>query len=115
MQQLATRSAWPALSYATLAPTAETLGLWTQIVGKIRLARTPWVNHSWHVTLRVSARGLATPLIPNGATALQLEFDFVDHQLAIRSTNGGERRVGLGAGTVASFYAETMWALASLG
>jgi hypothetical protein len=107
--------AWPALPYARLHPTAETLRLWTQIVGKIRLARTPWLNHSWHVTLRVSARGLATPLIPNGAGALQLELDFLDHQLVIRTTEGGERRVPLAPGTIAGFYAETMAALASVG
>ena len=64
------------LTYATLGPTAQTLLLWSQIVGKVRLAHTPWVNHGWHVTLRVSARGLATPLIPNGAAALQIERVF---------------------------------------
>jgi hypothetical protein len=106
---------WPVLDYATLRPTAEALQLWTQIVGKIRLARTPWLNHSWHVTLRVSARGLATPLIPCGAAGLQLEFDFIDQQLAVRSTDGGERRVALAPTSVAAFFAETMDALASLG
>ena len=108
-------TAWPALPYARLRPTAETLQLWTQIAGKVRLARTPWLNHSWHVTLRVSARGLVTPLIPNGAEALQLEFDFLDHALVLRATDGGERRVALRAGPLAGFYAETMDALAGLG
>lgn len=108
-------TAWPALPYARLRPTAETLQLWTQIVGKVALAKTPWLNHSWHVTLRLSARGLATPLIPNGADALQLEFDFVDHALVLRTSNGGEQSVGLKPGTIAGFYAETMAALASLG
>ena len=106
---------WPVLDYATLAPTAQTLQLWSQIAGKIRLARTPWVNHSWHVTLRVSARGLATPMIPTGDGGLQLEFDFLDQALVVRSTSGGEQRVALTAGTVADFYAETMQALANLG
>jgi hypothetical protein len=109
------RAAWPALSYASLAPTAQTLHLWTQIVGKVVLARSPWLNHSWHVTLRVSARGLATPLIPAGALSLQLEFDFMDHALVVRCTDGGERRLALGPGTVAGFYAEVMDALAGLG
>src|SRR6516165_5474666 len=86
-------NAWPALSYARLGPTAETLRLWSQVIGKVRLARTPWLNHSWHVTLRVSARGLTTPLIPNGAEGLQLEFDFIDQALVLRATDGGERRV----------------------
>src|SRR6185312_4851966 len=101
-------AAWPALSYARLAPTAETLRLWTQIVGKVAVARSPWLNHSWHLTLRISARGLVTPLIPAGSISLQLEFDFVDHVLAARCTDGGERRVPLASGTVAGFYAATM-------
>jgi hypothetical protein len=107
--------AWPALPYAGLAPTAETLRLWSQVVGKVRLARTPWINHSWQVTLNVSARGLATPLIPNGATGLTLEFDFIAHRLVIRVSDGGERHVALGERSVASFYGELMGALAHLG
>ena len=112
---MSTNSAWPELPFAALGPTAETLVLWTQIVGKVRLARTPWVNHSWHVTLYVSARGLTTSLIPNGATALELEFDFVDHVLAIRVTDGGERRLALKSGDIAGFYREVEDALAALG
>jgi hypothetical protein len=113
--QVTSAGAWPSLSYAVLRPTADTLQLWTQIIGKMRIARTPWLNHSWHVTLKVSARGLATPLIHCAALALQFEFDFVDQALVIRSTDGGERRVGLAPGTVAGFYAETMDALSGLG
>jgi hypothetical protein len=109
------RAAWPALSYAALGPTAETLRLWTQIVGKVAVARSPWLNHSWHLTLRLSARGLATPLIPAGAISLQLEFDFIDHVLVVRCTDGGEKRAPLVPGTVAGFYAEAMDALAGLG
>lgn len=107
--------AWPALPYAGLRPTAETLQLWTQVAGKICVARRPWVNHAWHATLRVSARGLVTPLIPNGATAIQLEFDFIGQQLAVRATDGRERRVPLAAGTIAEFYAAVMEALAGVG
>jgi hypothetical protein len=109
------RAAWPALSYARLGPTAETLRLWTQIVGKVAVARSPWLNHSWHLTLRVSARGLATRLIPAGPISLQLEFDFLDQALVVRCTDGGERRVALAPGTVAGFYAEAMDALVGLG
>jgi hypothetical protein len=109
------RAAWPALSFASLGPTAETLRLWTQIAGKVAVARSPWLNHSWHLTLRVSARGLTTPLIPAGAISVQLEFDFVDHAFVVRCTDGGERRVPLVAGTVAGFYAEAMDAMAALG
>jgi hypothetical protein len=111
----ASDEAWPELSYARLAPTAEVLQLWSQIVGKVRLARTPWLNHSWHVSLRVSARGLATPLIPGEGVSFSLEFDFVDHVLAVRVTDGRERRIRLGAGSVADFHAAVMDALASLG
>jgi hypothetical protein len=109
------RAAWPLLSYTTLRPTVQTLHLWTQIAGKVAVARSPWLNHSWHLTLRLSARGLATPLIPAGALSVQLEFDFIDHALVIRCTDGGERRVALAPGTVAGFYAEVMDVLAGLG
>jgi hypothetical protein len=109
-------SAWPDLPFDRLSPTAQTLQLWTQIVGKVRLVRTPWLNHSWHVTLRVSARGLATPLIPNGvAGGLSLEFDFIAQQLIVRSTAGEERRVALAPRSIASFYNEAMDALAAVG
>jgi len=107
--------AWPALPFAALQPTAQTLQLWSQVVGKVRLAQTPWLNHSWHITLYVSARGLTTPLIPHGGTSLALEFDFVASDLVIRVTDGGERRVKLMAGSVASFHADVMAALAALG
>jgi hypothetical protein len=106
---------WPDLPYAALQPTAQTLQLWTQVVGKVRLARTPWINHSWHVTLYVSARGLTTSLIPNGETGLELEFDFVAHQLVVRLTDGTERRVALTTRSVASFHAEVLDALAAVG
>ena len=106
---------WPKLEFATLQPTAETLRLFTQVVGKVRLARTPWVNHSWHVTLYVSARGLTTSLIPSGATALELEFDFIASALVIRTTAGDERRAPLAPGSVAGFYAAVMDAVAAVG
>src|SRR5580704_12537789 len=106
---------WPELDFQALQPTAETLRLMTQIVGKVRLARTPWVNHSWHVTLYVSARGLTTSLIPNGASALELEFDFIAGALVLRTAAGEERRVPLAAGAIAQFYAQVLDALESLG
>ena len=79
---------WPELPYAAWKDTAATLHLWTQVVGKIRLALTPWVNHSWHVTLQVSARGLATPLISQDGRDFQIEFDFIDHVLWVRTSDG---------------------------
>jgi hypothetical protein len=81
-------AAWPALSYATLKATCETLQLWTQVVGKVRLAQTPWLNHSWHVPLYVTARGLATSLIPHRAGAFDMEFDFVGSVLSLRTSTG---------------------------
>jgi hypothetical protein len=108
-------AAWPALPYAELRPTVETLQLWTQVVGKIRLARTPWVNHAWHATLYLSARGLSTGPIPYGALALQIEFDLIDDQLVFRVSDGGEARLPLQAGTIAGCYAAVMETLTGLG
>ena len=107
--------AWPELPYAALRPTADTLQLWTQIVGKVRLARAPWLNHSWHVPLYVSARGLATSLIPGDDMSLDMEFDFIAQDLVIRAADGGERKIPLSAGSVAGVYAQVLEALAALG
>jgi len=106
---------WPELPYAAWKDTCATLHLWTQVVGKIRLALTPWLNHSWHVTLQVSARGLATPLISTGERDFQIEFDFIDHVLAMRASNGQFRQVMLRPMPVAQFYAEALQALRELG
>jgi hypothetical protein len=106
---------WPKLSFASLQPTAETLQLWAQVVGKVRLAATPWLNHSWHATLYVSSRGLTTSLIPYGAVGVEIEFDFIASQLVVRVTDGGERRIALEAGSVADFYTAVLDALEALG
>jgi hypothetical protein len=108
-------SRWPELPYAAWKDTAATLQLWTQIVGKIRLAATPWLNHSWHVTLRVTARGLATPLIATRDCDFQIELDFIDHTLWIRTGDGQFRQVMLRPVSVAEFYADVMIALRELG
>src|SRR5262249_10824792 len=84
-------------------------------VGKIRLALMPWLNHSWHVTLRVTARGLATPLISTATHDFQIEFDFIDHTLWVRTADGHIRQVMLRPVTVAEFYADVMIALSELG
>src|ERR1019366_1622272 len=86
---------WPELPYAAWADTAATLQLWTQIVGKIRLALTPWLNHSWHVALYVGARGLTTSLMPYGARSLQIDFDFIGHELWLRLSDGQFRQLAL--------------------
>src|SRR6266705_121341 len=84
-----TRAAvWPELPTAAWRDTCATLHLWTQIVGKIRLSRSPWLNHSWHVTLYVNARGLTTSPIPDGARHFEIEFDFIDHSLRILASDG---------------------------
>jgi hypothetical protein len=98
-------TAWPDLPYAAWRETAATLQLWTQIVGKIRLALTPWLNHGWQVPLYVTARGLATSAIPTaGGEILEIEFDFVKHRLVARTSDGKERMLTLGPQTVADFY-----------
>ncbi len=106
---------WPELPYAAWKDTCQTLHLWTQIVGKIRLARTPWLNHSWHVTLYVTARGLTTSPIGDGARSFQIDFDFIDHVLWLRTSDGHFRQVVLKPMTVAEFYGDVLHALAELG
>src|SRR6478672_6142410 len=108
-------ASWPELPTAAWRDTYATLHLWTQIVGKIRLARTPWLNHSWHVTLYVAARGLTTSPIPDGARSFQIDFDFIDHALQIATSDGRQRRLPLKPQPIASFYAAVMAALAELG
>lgn len=105
---------WPALNYVEWQDTCTALHLWTQIVGKIRLALTPWVNHSWHSTLYLAARGLTTSPIPYGGRSFQIDFDFIDHQLQIADSGGEIRIVELKACSVADFYSAVMNALAQL-
>ena len=108
-------SIWPELSYAAWRDTAATLQLWTQIIGKICLALTPWMNHSWHVTLYVTARGLGTSAIPARHEILELEFDFLKHQLAARMSDGGEGTIALEPQTVADFHRRVMELMEQLG
>ncbi|MCA1660382.1 MAG: DUF5996 family protein, partial [Verrucomicrobiaceae bacterium] len=103
--------AWPALPFAAWKETLATLHRWMQVVGKVRLARTPWINHSWHVTLYLSARGLTTSLIQHGRRSFALEFDFVEHRLLLRSSLGDVRAIALQPMAVADFYAQVMAAL----
>ena len=76
---------WPALPFADWRDTAATLHMWTQIVGKIRMTQSPWLNHSWHVTLYVTPRGMTTGTIPHGDRTFSIAFDFIDHQLRIHT------------------------------
>jgi hypothetical protein len=101
-------ASWPELSYPVWRDTAATLQLWTQIVGKIRLALSPWLNHGWHVPLYVSARGLGTSPIPVGHEILELEFDFISHLLRVRTSSGEERELPLQPQSVADFYSRIL-------
>ncbi|MBW8752902.1 MAG: hypothetical protein JF595_01930 [Sphingomonadales bacterium] len=105
---------WPELKFAAWRDTALTLQLWTQIVGKIRLALTPWRNHGWQVPLYVTARGLGTSAIPAGASMIDIEFDFINHKLVCRSSNGQFHDTELRPMSVAAFYREVMAAMAAL-
>lgn len=96
---------WPALDYAKDRETFEALHLFSQIVGKARTASTPWLNHGWQVALYVSPRGLTTSSVPSGSALFDLEFDFVDHVLRVRASNGFGGAILLAGQTVASFYA----------
>ena len=105
---------WPSLPLADWQDTYATLHMWTQIVGKLRLAQTPWVNHSWHVTLYVTARGLTTSPIPYGTRTFQVSFDFIDHTLVIQTNAGTSRTIALEPRSVANFYDAVMTALREL-
>lgn len=106
---------WPELPYLAWKDTYATLHLWTQIVGKIRLAQTPWLNHSWHVTLYVSPRGLTTSLIPYGHRTFELEFDFSKHVLRASTDDGFSQEIALSPRSVAEFYTDVKRALFELG
>ena len=106
---------WPALPWASWSDTCATLQLWTQIVGKIRLAQAPMVNHWWQVPLYVTARGLTTSPVPFGARAVQFDFDFIDHDLILACSDGASTRLPLKPQPVAEFYRSLMARLEALG
>jgi hypothetical protein len=108
--------AWPDLTLSEWEDTRDTLHLWTQVVGKVRLSLEPMRNHWWQVALYVSARGLTTSLMPtDDGRGLEIEFDFVDHVLRLQTTDGSERTLALEPRSVADFYRATMAALIELG
>ena len=109
------RKNWPALPFAEWKETAITLHMWMQIVGKIRLALTPWLNHSWHVTLYLTARGLTTSPIPHHDGIFEIRFDFISHELRLLKDDGEVRVIPLQAQSVANFYRSVMDALGELG
>jgi len=109
-----TSNVWPALPFAEWKDTAITLHMWTQIVGKIRLTLTPWTNHSWHVTLYVTSRGLTTSPIPHGVCTFEIQFDFINHQLLVDKSDGARRKLELKPQSVAEFYWTLMRTLEDL-
>ena len=104
---------WPALPLEAWKDTYATLHMWTQIVGKVRLELTPLVNHWWNVPLYVSARGLTTSAIPYHKQSFEVQFDFIDHKLALLTSDGAVRTLPLVSRSVAEFYREFMELLAS--
>jgi hypothetical protein len=106
---------WPDLPLSAWADTCATLHLWTQIVGKVRLAHAPMVNHWWQVALYVTSRGLTTSPIPYDATSFQIDFDFIDHTLRIRASTGKSDILALAPRAVADFHGEIMGRLRRLG
>ena len=114
MSNLSDAETWPSLPLEAWSDTCATLHMWTQIVGKIRLTQSPWINHSWHVTLYVTARGLTTSPIPYGSRTFQIDFDFIGHELTIRSSDGGVGGFSLHAQSVAAFYRQLQNEMAKL-
>lgn len=105
---------WPALDWPAWRGTAIALQLRTQIVGKVRLALTPWLNHSWHVPLYVSARGLTTSAIPVGERILEIEVDLLHDRLVFMTSDGRSRGIGLEAGSIARFHSAVLACLSDL-
>jgi Family of unknown function (DUF5996) len=115
IQSTTTESIWPSLPLAAWQDTYATLHRWTQIVGKIRLALAPNLNHWWQSTLYVTSRGLTTSVIPYGTRTFQISFDFLDHQLQIETSDGMIKRIPLTPRSVADFYQTVMTALSEIG
>ncbi len=107
-------SDWPALPFQEWADTAATLHMWTQIIGKIRMQFTPWTNHSWHVTLYLTSRGLTTSPIPHGTRTFEIRLDFIDHTLRILASDGAQRSLELKPRSVAKFYRDLTAALSEI-
>jgi Family of unknown function (DUF5996) len=106
---------WPELEFAQWKDTCATLHMWTQVVGKIRLGLAPWTNHSWHVTLYVTARGLTTSPIPYGARVFEIRFDFIDHTLRILTADGQVKQIALKPQSVAAFFQAVIAAMKEVG
>ncbi len=115
MTQQSTSAAWPDLPLAAWADTCATLHMWLQVVGKVRCVQGPRMNHSWHVTLYVTARGLTTSPIAHGTRTFQIDFDFIDHRLVVQSSDGGVGGIALQPQSVATFHSSLMREMDTLG
>lgn len=109
------KNSWPVLNFEENKDTVYLLHQWTQIVGKVRLKKSPWQNHSWHVSLYVDSQGLSTGMIPYENGVFDIKFDFIHHELKVKTSNGTRDRFALGGQTVASFYEQLMEKLKFLG
>ncbi|MFL6709070.1 MAG: DUF5996 family protein [Massilia sp.] len=109
------QAAWPSFAGLDLKPTTDTLQLWSQVVGKIRLMTTPWENHSWHVPLYLGASGFGTGLMLAGSRAISLQFDLLEQRLRLHTSEGVNDAIPLQAESVASFYKATMAMLGRAG
>src|SRR6266849_634443 len=115
LSQSPNQDSWPELPLAAWQDTYATLHMWTQIVGKVRLAHSPLINHWWEVPLYVNSRGLTTSAIPYGAGTFEIQFDFINHDLDIQTSDGMAKTLRLAPRSVADFYNELMATLGSLG
>jgi hypothetical protein len=106
---------WPALPFDAWKDTYATLHMWTQVIGKVALAQAPPINHSWAITLHVTPRGLSTRMLPHGDRSFTMEFDFIDHQLVIRTSDADRRTLALEPRSVAEFYSLVMALLREMG
>jgi hypothetical protein len=106
---------WPELSFEEAKETYQTIHLWTQIAGKVKLTQLPWINHSWHVTLAVTPFGLTTGDLPAPHQHFQINFDFIKHQLQILTSRGEEKVFALAELSVAAYYRNILTALSELG
>ena len=114
-RQASRENSWPALPLQEWQDTCDTLHMWTQVVGKIRLAQAPLINHWWEVPLYVTCRGLTTSPIPYGERTFQIDFDFIDHRLTIRTSDGATELLALQPRSVADFHAAVMERMRALG
>jgi len=112
---VASNEAWPALPYDAWKDTYATLHMWTQVVGKVALALSPPLNHSWGIAFQITSRGLMTRTLPHGARTFTIEFDFLSHRLVVRVSDGTMRTLALAPQTVADFYRAVMALLADIG